>query len=120
MKFNELVDKRFKELLEQGPAGDATFTAPAPVSVPEPTQMPATGVSVSPDEEQEKKPLTSEGEVFLVRLLKKALFLNPDDLDEKALKDLPEVNEKNASDILTKIVQIMNNYSSSLDVNVEK
>lgn len=118
MKFNDLIDRRFKELLEQGPAGDETFTAPGPVSVSEPTQMPAAGISTSP--EQEKKPLTSEGEIFLVRLLKKALFLNPDDLDEKALKDLPEIDEKNASDILTKIVQIMNNYSSSLDVNIEK
>lgn len=119
MKFNNLINKRFKELLEQGPAGDATFTAPAPVTAPEPTLMPTTG-AVAPNEEPEKKPLTAEGEVFLVRLLKKALFLNPDDLDEKALKDLPEVDEKNASDILSKIVQVMNNYSSSLDVNVEK
>ena len=119
MKFYNLIDKRLKELLEQGPAGDATFTAAAPIT-PEPTQMPTAGSVTPPGEELEKKALTSEGEVFLVRLLKKALFLNPDDLDEKALKDLPEIDEKNASEILTKIIQVMNNYSSSLDVNVEK
>jgi hypothetical protein len=120
MKFENLINKRFKELLEQGPAGDATFTAPEPVATSEPTQMPAAGSVTPPGEEVDKKPLTSEGEVFLVRLLKKALFLNPDDLDEKALKDLPEIDEKNASEILTQIIQIMNNYSSSLDVNIEK
>jgi len=36
------------------------------------------------------------------------------------LKDLPEVNETNASDVLTSIVDIMKKYSNSIDVITSK
>ena len=116
MRFVELLNKKFAELQEQGPqeqipgvpaVPDATIP-PTPVA-PGPAAQPAEGPA----------PLTAEGEVFLVRLLKKALFMNPGDLDEKALKDLPEINETNASQVLTSIVDIMKKYSNSIDVNTE-
>jgi hypothetical protein len=114
MKFESLIEKHLKTLLEQTPQ-------PVELQVPDAAalQPPAANVSQLPtsgDTEQQPSPLTSEGEVFLVRLLRKALFMNPDDLDEKALKDLPEIDEKNATQILNKIVSVMNNYSADLNV----
>jgi len=115
MKFLDILNKKLIELNEQVPqevlpgvpAADPTMAPPPPVPVPE------------PEVQEGPKPLTAEGEVFLVRLLKKALFMNPGDLDEKALKDLPEINETNASQVLTSIVDIMKKYSNSIDVNTE-
>lgn len=113
MKFDSLIENRLKTLLEQTPQQvELNVPDASAVQAPDASQLPTSG-----EVEQQPGPLTSEGEVFLVRLLKKALFMNPDDLDEKQLKDLPEINEKNASDILNKIVAIMNNYSASLEVN---
>lgn len=119
MKFLELINKRLETISEQMPgemppgmppvdpaAGGAIPQAPVPAPTePAPAEQPA--------------PLTSEGEVFLVRLLKKALFMNPGDLDEKALKDLPEINETNASQVLNSIVDIMKKYSNSIDVETQ-
>jgi len=111
MRFDSLVEKHLKVLVEQQPV---EVDVPAAVAAPaQDSQLPTATAEGQP------APLTAEGEVFLVRLLRKALFMNPDDLDEKALKDLPEINEKNTADILNKIVAIMNNYSASLDVETK-
>lgn len=120
MKFLDIVDKKLKTLNEQMPgemppmapadpnaAAAMVGAAPAPAPVPEPAA------------DQGPTPLTAEGEVFLVRLLKKALFMNPGDLDEKALKDLPEINETNASQVLSSIVDIMKKYSNTIDVETQ-
>jgi hypothetical protein len=100
MKFLDIVQHRISTLQEQVPVEPAA-PAPTPAVAPEPT-LPA--------------PLSPEGEVFLVRLLRKALFMNPGDLDEKSLKELPEINETNAADTLNKIIDIMKKYSSNIDV----
>jgi hypothetical protein len=114
MKFLEIINKKLAEINEQGPQEQMPSAdpaaAPLPATPPVPTEQPA---------DSDQNPLTSEGEVFLVRLLRKALFMNPGDLDEKALKDLPEINETNASQVLTSIVDIMKKYSNSIDVNTE-
>lgn len=120
MKFLDIVSTKLKTLNEQMPGEMAPMppvdpnaaaamgaAAPAPVPAPE----------AAPD--QGPAPLTAEGEVFLVRLLKKALFMNPGDLDEKALKDLPEINETNASQVLSSIVDIMKKYSNTIDVETQ-
>jgi len=113
MRFDSLVEKHLKVLVEQQPV---EVDVPAAVAAPaQDSQLPTATATA----EGQPAPLTAEGEVFLVRLLRKALFMNPDDLDEKALKDLPEINEKNTADILNKIVAIMNNYSASLDVETK-
>ena len=118
MKFLNLINKKYQELNEQGP-GEMPPVDPAaqipPLPEPVAPEAPPDAVAAP-----EQKPLTPEGEVFLVRLLRKALFMNPGDLDEKTLKDLPEVNETNASDVLTSIVDIMKKYSNSIDVITDK
>jgi hypothetical protein len=109
MKFYNLLKQKYVDLQEQ---------VPADLNVLPPGAMPAEPVT-PPGMEQEKLPLTSEGEVFLVRLLRKALFMNPGDLDEKSLKDLPEINEKNASEVLNSIINIMKKYSNTIDVETK-
>lgn len=112
MRFEQLIEDRIKALVEQTPQPvELQVPDQAATQAPAASQLPTAGGT-----EQQPASLTSEGEVFLVRLLKKALFMNPDDLDEKSLKDLPEINETNANEILNKIVAIMKNYSAQLDV----
>lgn len=112
MKFADLVDSKLKSLLEQTPI-QPDFNAPAPAA-PAPV-MPA--APVASEQPAEQKSLTPEGEVFLINLIKKALFMNPDDLGLNALKNLPEVNEKNASDVLKQIIKLMQIEAIDLDVN---
>jgi len=109
MKFLDLVQKKFNTLQEQTPGDMASL----PV---DPAAAPVVAPAAAPETQEQLKPLTPEGEVFLVRLLRKALFMNPGDLDEKALKELPEINETNAADTLTKIIDIMKKYSADIDV----
>jgi len=110
MKFNKLLETKYRELFEQVPPQDLNIPAPeAPVAAPAAAAMP-------PAEPPEQKPLTSEGEVFLINLIRKALFMNPDDLGLKTIKDLPEVNSKNASEVLDKIVKLMQVEAIDLDV----
>jgi len=121
MKFLDILNKKLSTLNEQLP-GEVAPMAPADPNAaaammgagPAPIAPPATEPA-----SETPAPLTAEGEVFLVRLLKKALFMNPGDLDEKALKDLPEINETNASQVLTSIVDIMKKYSNSIGVETE-
>lgn len=121
MRFQHLLNKKFQELLEQVPGQALNIPLPnagdpnAPVA-----PIPGQPLPAAPAGGQESpKTLTPEGEVFLVRLLRKALFMNPGDLDEKALKDLPDVNENNASDVLNAIVAVMKKYSDTIDVDTE-
>lgn len=119
MKFLEIVNNKLQTLSEQVP-GEMPPVDPAAAggAIPQ-APIPASTAAVEPAPAEGATPLTSEGEVFLVRLLKKALFMNPGDLDEKSLKDLPEINETNASQVLTSIVDIMKKYSNSIDVETE-
>lgn len=114
MKFNKLLETKYRELFEQVPPQDLNIPAPeAPVAAPAPA------AAVPSAEPPQQKPLTPEGEVFLINLIRKALFMNPDDLGLKTIKELPEVNAKNASEILDKIVKLMQVEAIDLDVNTK-
>lgn len=116
MKFASLIDTRLKNLLEQTPI-QPEFTAPAPAAPAPEAAAPIPTAPQQAEQPAEQKALTPEGEVFLINLLRKALFMNPDDLGLNALKNLPEVNEKNASDVLKQIIKLMQIESIDLDVN---
>ena len=118
MKFASLIDARLKTLIEQTPM-QPEFTAPAPMPAA-PAPEAAAPIPTAPQQAEqpaEQRALTPEGEVFLINLLRKALFMNPDDIELNTLKNLPEVNEKNASDVLKQIIKLMQIESIDLDVN---
>lgn len=120
MKFCNILKEKYIELNEQVPADLTAMQAPVgQPAVPPPVAAVPQQANIPSGLEQETSPLTSEGEVFLVRLLKKALFMNPGDIDEKALKDLPEINENNAAEVLSSIINIMKKYSNTIDVETE-
>lgn len=116
MKFNKLVAERFKQLIEQTPADlpvpGQEASAPAPV----PAAAPATTVP-PPEPAQPQGKLTPEGKVWLVGLLKKALFMNPGDKSLSSLDSLPDVNESNASEVLQKILDVMDKYSTNINID---
>ena len=97
--------KAYNKVLEQDetedlPAEDIPVDEPAPEPAPEP----------------EVKQLSPEGEVLLVRLIKKALVtkIEPSDID--TLSELSDINEVNAKASLEKLINIMKKYSQDIDV----
>jgi|TARA_R110000803_G_scaffold201102_1_gene265774 hypothetical protein len=69
-----------------------------------------------PIEEPQIETLSPESEVLLVRLLKKALVteINPEDVD--TVSALNDINEVNAKDTLTMLINVMKKYSTDIDI----
>ena len=67
--------------------------------------------------EPEFKELTPEGEVELIRLVRKALVLEPTEgtIPPKILDD--EINENNGREMLARIKAFLNTYSDDPDIN---
>lgn len=105
MRTLKLLNNLIKMHLEQGetPAPDATLpqagTSPAPEA--------PTPAAAAPTE-----PLSPEGEVMLIRLLKKALVMDVDENDLNSLDQIGDINETNAKAALQTIIKIMETYSS--------
>ncbi len=95
--------EQYNKILEQDEA-----TAPVEAPVEEPVAAPA------PQPEAEK--LSPESEVLLVRLIKKALVtkVNPNDIDQISV--LADINETNAKESLTALINIMKKYSQDIDI----
>lgn len=97
MKTLELIDKYF-QLLEQGEQ-QLDQTAPAD----------ATDIATQP-EEQEVRPLSSEGEKYLVKLLVQAFVHTPSDQEINIIDALnQEVGETNPKDVAEAIEKLLNN-----------
>jgi hypothetical protein len=117
-KFFGLINSKYQMLEEQpvdptaqmsmtpGVAPDPAATAPAP--------DPA---ATAPAPEPEVKQLTPEGEVELIRLIRKALVLEPTEgsIPSSILDD--EINEENGREILAKMKSFMNTYSDDPDID---
>ena len=80
---------------------------------PSPEAAPA-----EPAGEEVITPLSPESEVMLVRLIKKAFVIKPDANDVTAIEEFQDINEKNAKDALQKLIQLMNSYTSEIDIDV--
>ena len=80
-----------------------------------PVEEPVTPVE-QPLPEPEALTLSPESEVLLVRLIKKALVtkVNPNDIDQISV--LADINETNAKESLTALINIMKKYSQDIDV----
>ena len=81
-----------------------------------PVEEPAAAPVEQPAPEPEAETFSPEAEVLLVRLLKKALVtkVNPNDIDKISL--LADINETNAKESLTALINIMKKYSQDIDV----
>ena len=83
-----------------------------------PEEEPAAEPEAEPvaEPEPEVQQLSPEGEVLLVRLIKKALVtkIEPSDID--TLSELSDINEVNAKASLEKLINIMKKYSQDIDV----
>ena len=71
----------------------------------------------SPEPSEEIIPLSPESEVLLVRLLKKALVMNIESNDITEISNFNDINERNAKDVLQKLINIMNTYSLDIDID---
>ena len=97
--------KAYNKVLEQDEIEDL------PAEVP-PVEEPAS----EPAPEPETKQLSPEGEVLLVRLIKKALVTEIQPSDIESLSELSDINEVNAKSSLEKLINIMKKYSQDIDV----
>jgi len=81
-----------------------------------PVEEPAAAPVEQPVPEPEAETLSPESEVLLVRLIKKALVtkVNPNDIDQISV--LADINETNAKESLTALINIMKKYSQDIDV----
>ena len=108
MKFNDIL-KRYNIVLEQEPNAAVAQTDAA--------MPPADQVEAPAAAEQPAQPLSSEGEVMLVRLLKKAIVLKPDDADSDTIVEMPEVNAENAKTVLQQLVTLIRKYDPDISLS---
>lgn len=87
--------------------------APPPPGAEAPVEEPA-----APETTEEVVPLSPESEVMLVRLIKKAFVIKPDADDVTAISEFGDINEKNAKDSLQKLIQLMNSYTTDIDIDL--
>jgi hypothetical protein len=66
----------------------------------------------------EVETLSPESEVLLVRLLKKALVtkINPEDVN--TIASITDINEINAKQTLTMLINVMKKYSTDIDIEL--
>ena len=107
LNFNRSINKMekflkaYNKVLEQDELEDLPAEDP-PVEEPAP--------------EPEAQKLSPEGEVLLVRLIKKALVTKIEPSDIESLSELSDINEVNAKASLEKLINIMKKYSQDIDV----
>ena len=101
--------KAYNNILEQD---ETEMEAPVEAPVEEPVAEP----EPAPEPEPEVQKLSPEGEVLLIRLIKKALVtkIEPSDID--TLSELSDINEVNAKASLEKLINMMKKYSQDIDV----
>jgi hypothetical protein len=83
--------------------------------VPAEAELPAEELPVE-EPEAEIETLSPESEVLLVRLLKKALVTEIDPEDVDIIASLNDINEVNAKDTLSMLINVMKKYSTDIDV----
>ena len=81
-----------------------------------PTELPVEEPAEAPAPEPEVRQLSPEGEVLLIRLIKKALVTKIEPSDVEALADFSDINEVNAKESLQKLINMMKKYSQDIDV----
>lgn len=111
-RFQKILNE-YKYLTEQ----DDMSTQPPPTDTNAQVSAPPVAVPPTPESPEEPEALAPESEVLLVRLLKQALVMDikPDDVN--LLSDMEDINEKNAKESLTKLINVMKSYSADIDID---
>lgn len=116
-KFFGLINNKYK-MLEEQPDPTAQMSMP-----PMPQGQPGQEIAVAQETETIKEPepevkqMTPEGEVELIRLIRKALVLEPTEgsIPPEILDD--EINEENGREVLSKMKAFMNTFSDDPDID---
>ena len=111
MNFLKKVEQ-YRVLFEQDAPPAEVQQAPAPAPGQQPDQPAEVETSGGAGEE----PLP-ESNVLLVRLLLKALVMDIDPEDVRAIQKMGDINETNASQALSDLIKIMKNYSADIDID---
>jgi len=113
-KFFNLINNKYKVINEQFPVPPGLPGMP-PMQQQDPAGPPAPEAPPQPELEPEVKQLTPEGEVELIRLIRKALVVNPEEgtIPPEILDE--EINEENGREILIKLKQFISTYADDPD-----
>jgi len=110
---NQLINEADEEApLPPGTEETNTEDNPTPQENQQTEEQPA-------ETEQQTKELTPEGEVLLIRLLKKAFVISPKPEDIEQMSDIDNINENNARESLSKIISLMKKYSTDIDIEID-
>lgn len=122
MKFLDRLDL-YKTKLKLNEAEEAPLPPGASAGNAEdnPTPQEAQQTQEQPAEQPAEQPtkLSPEGEVLLIRLLKKAFVIEPKPEDIEAISEFDDINESNARDSLQKIIGLMKKYSTDIDIEIK-
>ena len=116
-KFFGLISNKYKMLEEQPDPTAQMSMPPMPQGQPGQEMAVAQETETIKEPEPEVKQLTSEGEVELIRLIRKALVLEPTEgtIPVAILDD--EINEENGREMLAKMKNFINTYSDDPDID---
>jgi hypothetical protein len=108
MKFTDIVDLHLKKLIteQDAPPPEAAVPGDGPQR-PEQAAEPA----------EPAEPDVPAGIATMGSLLKKALTMKLSDEDRYSISKLPEINERNANEIINQIIAIMKSYSADIDID---
>lgn len=108
-KFIQIIEQHSKFLNEQD-----IPSPPQNVGADTPTEP----VDNQPDKEEiSGTPDVPAGIATMGTLLKKALTMKINDDDRYKISQLPDINEKNASEVINKLLTIMKTYSADIDID---
>jgi hypothetical protein len=111
-KLNFYKNQLINEADEEAPLPPNTEENPTPQEAQQTEEQPA-------EPEQQTKELTPEGEVLLIRLLKKAFVISPKPEDIEQMSDIDNINENNARESLSKIIGLMKKYSTDIELDID-
>lgn len=117
MKFLDRLDLRRAQLL--GEADEAPLPPGAKAGNADENPTPQEVQQTQDEQPAEPVKLSPEGEVMLIRLLKKAFVIQPRPEDIEQMTDLDDINESNARESLQKIIGLMKKYSTDIDIDVD-
>ena len=115
MKFLNVIHQYSKTLTEQDTSqGQAPATSQQTVGVKPPkSNVVGNGKFDVPKD----TPDTPASIATMGNLLKKALTMKISDDDRYKIAQLPQVNEKNANEVITQLLAIMKTYSADIDLD---